>query len=229
LKNLANTLQEAISSLNDAIIDDQSLISQINGFTSSLVLIPSMEEQIALVERCLKEDNKATKLVKKLIEEVRKGNIELLINTALGGVAQITSNPVGRLVKEVINPDAPPQTTSINPILEVGLGSIESIFKDVGSCVQALFGHNQVAGAAQQATEKLDEKILTELENLAADVAETYYIDDIINESLNVINDPDSIPGKEVFFDDLQEFDTKILDLIKEEQTLESLLDADTT
>jgi hypothetical protein len=122
LADLQSSVAESILSVQNSIDDDEALMGTILSFCGNVLAIPGVEDSMKICENTLDSEKFEGTPIQRLIEEVRNGNLGLLINASMSSVSDITSTIEGVVSGEN------------NPILEIAHDSIGSLFSTINNC-----------------------------------------------------------------------------------------------
>jgi len=150
LEEIQTQLSECQLSLSKSIAADNAIISAINNFTSGILDSPGMQTQLAFLNSVLENPAlvSSNNTLKYIIDEFKKGNIQLVTNLSLGAIQE--AGTIGQAGLDAIN--NMPSVGEMSDTFMTAMGSIGSAFSNIGECIGQL-GSASIAEQARVAAE----------------------------------------------------------------------------
>ena len=191
LLKIRNQISEARLSVTGALSRDNSLIGDINIFTSEILNSDGMKQQLAFIDGILQDEEITSKnnTLKYIIDELKMGNIQLVTSLGIGAVQEGVALGQG-LVENL------PSRAEISEAFSTAMAAAGSGFSNIGDCLGQL-GRPRMPKDISDATEKALQEQLVLDEDFNMDNAAIIESDKVINDKLNLIQGVD-VPDEEI-------------------------------
>lgn len=183
LSHIQSTLSEINLSLGLSMQQDEDTIRLILNFSDGIQNIQGLKETVEILEKVLNPEKILSIYQKELINRVRMGDLEILINASMAAVAEIfpASKQIYNKAKEYVTNVDLPDVGSISPIMDISLSAVGAAIADLGRCL-SMWG-NSDAVSQQQAQKDIhmaNEKLKTENGTLQQAIADNNAIEETL-------------------------------------------------